>query len=117
DPDAWEAHCNLAIVMQALKRLDQAAAGYERALELSADNVQCLINLGVCRVDQDNPVAGEAQIRHAIAVDSDRARAWANLGVALARQDRNDEAFHAFQRAGRLGGQRGGWGEGFVNFA
>jgi tetratricopeptide (TPR) repeat protein len=117
DPDAWEAHCNLAIVMQALKRLDQAAAGYERALELSADNVQCLINLGVCRVDQDNPVAGEAQIRHAIAVDSDRARAWANLGVALARQDRNDEAFHAFQRAGRLEEQTGESVEGFVNFA
>jgi tetratricopeptide (TPR) repeat protein len=117
EPGAWEPHCNLALVLQAQKRLGDAAAVYERALELNADNMQCLINLAVCRVDQGNAVAGEAQVRRAITIDGERARAWANLGVALARQDRYEDAFHAFERAERLEEETGEAVENFVNFA
>jgi FkbM family methyltransferase len=114
---AWEPHCNLALVLQAQKRLDEAVTVYEHALDLDTDNMQCLINLGVCRVDQGDIVAGEAQVRHAIAIDGERARAWANLGVALARQDRHEDAFHAFERAGELERASGEAVESFVNFA
>ena len=85
DPGAYATHSNMAVVLQAQMRLDEAATAYERALNLNADNTQCLINLGACRVDQGDAVAGEAYARRAIAIDGERARAWANLGVALAR--------------------------------
>jgi len=117
EPGAWEQHCNLALVLQAQKRFDEAVAGYERTLELNTDNMQCLINLGVCRVDQGDAVAGEAHVRRAIAVDGERARAWANLGVALARQDRYEDACHAFERAELLEKETGETVESFVNFA
>jgi tetratricopeptide (TPR) repeat protein len=114
---AWEPHCNLAVVLQAQRRLDEAATAYQRALDLSTDNVQCLINLGACRVDQGDAAAGEAQARRAIAIDDRRARAWANLGVALARQDRYEDAFQAFERAEQLEAETGEAVENFVNFA
>jgi len=117
DTRSWETHCNLAVVLQAQKRLKEAAAEYQRALDLNGDDVQCLINLGACRVDQEDMAAGEVLVRRAIAIDGRRARAWANLGVALARQDRNDEAFHAFGRAEQLEEQTGEPVESFVNFA
>ena len=84
-------------MLQAKGRLEQAAECYGRALELNGNDAQALINLGVCKVDLHDLSAGEALVRRAIALDGKRARAWANLGVALALQNRHDEAFDAFE--------------------
>ena len=117
DPHACATHSNLAVVLQAQGRLDEAAACYLRALDIVPDDVQCLLNLGVCRVDQGAFAEGEALLRRAIAVDSGRARPWANLGVALAQQRRLDEAIAAFERADRLGAHAGEPVDGVVNHA
>ncbi len=66
---------------------------------MNENDAQCLLNLGVCKVDQRDLAAGEALIRRAIAIDGDKARSWTNLGVALALQNRHDAAFEAFERA------------------
>ena len=61
--------------------------------------------------------AGEALIRRATAIDGDRARTWANLGVALALQNRHDEALEAFERADEIESNTGDDVENFVNYA
>jgi len=117
DADACATHANLAIVLQGKGRLDEASVSYGRALELNGDDVQCLLNFGVCKVDRHDPAAGEVLIRRAIALDGDRARTWANLGVALAVQDRHDAALEAFERADAIAARTGDDVENLVNFA
>jgi hypothetical protein len=117
DGGALEPLCNLAIVLQAQKRLDEATAVYERIVARHPDNVQCLINLGVCSIDRGNPGDGEVQLRRALGIDGTKTSAWANLGVALALQNKNDEAFEAFARAEALAATAGDAVETFVNFA
>ncbi len=117
DPGACATHANLGVVLQAQGRLDEAGQSYARALELNADDVQCLLNLGVCKLDLHDLAAGEALIRRAIAIDAERARTWANLGVALALQNRHDAALEAFERADRIESDTGEDVENFVNFA
>ena len=117
DPAACAAHANLAVVLQAKGRLDEAAVSYVRALEMNADDVQCLLNLGVCKLDLRDFAGGEALIRRAIMLDCARARTWGNLGVALALQNRHDDALEAFERADRIEASSGDDVENFVNLA
>jgi FkbM family methyltransferase len=117
EPDSWMAHFGLATVFRAQKRVDEAIVAYERALNLRPDNIDCLNNLVVCRLDQGDPVAAEAQARRVIAVDARQAVAWANLGVALARQRKHAEAVEPFERAQRLETDNGEDIDSFVNAA
>src|SRR5437879_4160975 len=50
EPGAWQAHFNLAVVLQAQKWLDEAAANYECALEGQHADFDCNIGLGECRL-------------------------------------------------------------------
>jgi Flp pilus assembly protein TadD len=117
DDTSSRAHGNLAIILQMQGRLDEAAQSHERALALDPRNIQSLINLGTCKVEQEEFTAAEMCFRRAIAVDGSRARAWANLAVALAPQDRHVEGFEAFARAEELENKTGEDVENFVNFA
>ena len=109
-------HAKLAVLLQAQGRFDEAAASYQRALEFAPDDFQCLLNLGVCKIDQGQFVAGEALIRRAIAVNGEHARSWANLGVALAHQERHAEALEAFEHSDRLETKTGEDADNVVNF-
>jgi tetratricopeptide (TPR) repeat protein len=117
DPGSSRAHVDLAVILQMQGHLDEAARSHEHALVLDPRNIQSLINLGTCKVDQSDFAAAESYFRRAIAVDSDRARAWANLAVSLARQDCYDQAFEAFARAEDFENKTGEDVENFVNFA
>jgi FkbM family methyltransferase len=117
EPAMWEAHFGLAVALQMQRRTDEAIAGYERVLELRADDFESLINSGICRLDQGDPPAAEVYFRRAIAVDGERAKAWSNLGAALGQQDRDREALEAFARAERLGADTDQDLDIFVNIA
>ena len=117
EPDSWMAHFGVATVLRAQKRVDEAIVAYERALDLRPDNIECLNNLVVCRLDQGDPVGAEAQARRVIALDARQATAWANLGVALARQGRHADAVEPFERAQRLETNNGEDIDSFVNAA
>jgi FkbM family methyltransferase len=117
EPGSWVACFGLATVLQAQKRVDEAIVAYERTLQLRPDNIDCLNNLVICKLDRGDPVAAEAQALGVIAVDAGRAMAWANLGEALARQGKHDEAVEPFERALRLEANGGEVIDSFVNAA
>jgi FkbM family methyltransferase len=117
DSGAWQARFNLAVVLQARKQLDEAAANYEGALESHPGDYDCRIGLGDCRLGQGDPVAAEAQFRDAIAMDDQRAIAWAHLGMALTRQHLYAKALEAFAHADLLEERKGEDGGSFVNLA
>lgn len=116
-PESALAHYGLAMVLRAQHRRDAAAASLERAVDLDPDAFDALLELGNCRVEQNEVLAGEALFRRAIAVDSERAVGWQNLGVVLERERRFDEALAAFERAEVLAAQNAAELDAFVNLA
>ena len=116
-PDRSEAHYALGAVLQAQKRIEEAIASHQRALELSPDSIHGLIDLAVCKLKQSDPAGAEWLLRRAVAVDRGNTMAWDMLGVVLGRQERFTEAFEAFERAQQLENSGGSEVDSFVNFA
>jgi tetratricopeptide (TPR) repeat protein/precorrin-6B methylase 2 len=116
-PSAAEGHFGLGVLLQAQRRLVDAVASYEHALELSPESVDCLMHLASCRIADNNLSGAEALLRHAVAVDGDRANAWSHLGTTLGRLDRDHDALEAFQHAARLELARGESVDSFINLA
>jgi FkbM family methyltransferase len=114
-PGALEPHFNLAVVLQAKKSPSEAIESYEKALALHPGDFDCLIGLGNCCLDLRDADTAETYFREAIAVQSKRPAAWSNLGIALGRQNRDDEAEEAFERCARLEAESGEDVESFVN--
>jgi FkbM family methyltransferase len=102
DPEGWESHLALAVVLEAKERPADAAAAYERALVLKPKDFDCLIGLGNCRLQLGDRVGAEERFRRAIAVNAQSPVAWQLLGVALERQERDREAGVAFARSMEL---------------
>jgi len=110
-----EAHLCLASALQAGRRFDEAIASYERAYELAPLRTYCLAHIAACEVDRRDNVAAERMARRAIAADGGaQAASWNLLAVALGRQDREEEARTAFNRAEELDAIAGGAAEVFV---
>ena len=116
-PDAWEPHFNLAVVLQAEKRPNDAIKSYERALAQHPGDFDCIMGLGNCDLELLDAPSAEAHFRQAIAMQGQRPVAWGLLGVALGRQDREDEAREAFEECVRLETQTGEADDGFINLA
>ena len=98
-PDDWKTHYNLALAQQALRQRKEAVVSYRRALELEPGEFDCTIGLGKCLIELGDATGAESISRDAIALKPDSAVAWTQLGVAIARQDREEEALIAFERA------------------
>ena len=115
-PESWKAQFALGAMAQAGGRIDDAIARFERAIELeplSADAWNCLV---ICQLDRRDTPAAESAARRAIEVDALQPMAWANLGVALGRQHRFDEARAPFERALELEESTGEEVDSFVNY-
>jgi FkbM family methyltransferase len=118
EPRSWKTHSHLGFVLRSRKRgIAEAAACFEQALQISPDEFDCLIGLGMCRIDLGMFNDAETRFRRAIAMRGERAAAWEHLGVALRFQDRDPEALEAFERAASLEAADGGDDDAFINLA
>ncbi len=116
DPADWRACFGWGTTALATGRTDDALARFTRALELAPTSQETLNNLVVCHLDRRDAVAAEATARSAIAVDAGQSMAWANLGVALARQRQFDEAARSLERALELEAASAEVTDTFVNY-
>ena len=92
-------YCSCGLVLQSLKRLDEAVASYDRALALKPDFAEALNNLGttlqaLARFDE----ALESYDR-ALALGPDYPAALNNRGNTLRQLARFDEALDSYDRA------------------
>jgi len=116
-PGSSAAHFGLGTILQSQKRAKEAMTAFERALELSPESDVCRTNIGVCLIDCGEIAAAEGYFRRVTLAQPSDARAWLNLGVALGRLDRYDEALEAFERSQHLIERAGEQGDNFVNLA
>jgi len=97
-----QAHLNLAVVLHAQRRHQDAAASFERALALDSGDFDTHIGLGNTRLALGELASAEASFRRALALNDQRAIAWRLLGAAVGRQYRYAEALELFARADKL---------------
>lgn len=90
----------LARRLAALGRWDDAIATYRELGAQQPTEAEWPFRIGVALLlGADRAPAAEAALREALALDPQRADAWALLGAALAAQQRNPEALPAFGRS------------------
>lgn len=105
----------LGAVLEASGRGSDGAAYLERGLALRRD-VSALNLLGGVRLAANRFDEAEVLVRDAISMSPDNADSWNNLGIALSRQQRAEQAIVAFERAMACS-PKGAHSEVFVNLA
>lgn len=112
-----ESHYALGFVLHLQKQLPEALHQLDRCLDLDPLRPQACIVAGACALIRNEPIVAERYFRRAIEIEPGNASAWANLGVALDRTDRDDEALAAYEEAARIERTTGQQAGGLTNFA
>src|SRR5438094_884562 len=101
-PPSVAAENSLGYAMQRSGRLDEAAAHYEKALQIRPDDGMSLLYIGVVRFYQGRVPEAIEYAQAAIRSQPDAPKAHNLLGMALAKQNRNEAALDAMHRAVEL---------------
>jgi tetratricopeptide (TPR) repeat protein len=102
NPMLWKAHNFLGIIYDREQDYERAAEEFAAALELNrgSDVDEIYNNLGVVHIARRQYAQAVETFRRALKSGGVSARTYNNLGLALARMDRLDEAFESFKYAG-----------------
>jgi tetratricopeptide (TPR) repeat protein/precorrin-6B methylase 2 len=98
-PDAPQSHFNLAVVLQAQQRQEDAATSFERALAQGGVDFDALVGVGSARLALGDLASAEAHFRRALTLNGQRSIGWSLLGSAVGRQCRYPEALEFLARA------------------
>lgn len=99
NPDRWEAYVIRARALENLERLDEAQAGYEKALEIAPDNIEVQRTLAGFFTRKGDDAAAEPLFR-AIIEKEPTARSYFDLGGFLTEATGRDEEAEAAFRKG-----------------
>jgi Tfp pilus assembly protein PilF/mono/diheme cytochrome c family protein len=96
NPGDFEAHYNLAAMLQAKDKVDSAIGEYELALRLRPQDATANNALGAALVAAGRPEQAVGYLRTAVQARPDYFDGHYNLGIALAQQEKFDEASQQF---------------------
>ena len=99
NPADFEAHYNLAAMLQAKDKLEAAIHEYEQAVRLRPDDAAGNNALGAALVAAGRPEQGVGYLRAALKAQPDYFEAHYNLGLALAGQNDFEGASREFLQA------------------
>jgi tetratricopeptide (TPR) repeat protein len=102
NPGDFEAHYNLAAMLQAKDQLDAAIAEYQTAVRLRADDAAGNNALGTALVAAGHPEQGVGYFKSALMARPDYFEAHYNLGLALAGQNDFEGASQQLGLASKL---------------
>ena len=94
-----DAHCNLGAAYYQREQLAEAAACYQRTLELQPDSAQAHYNLGKICHEEDRLSDAVACYRRALAVNPDYVEAHNNLGIVWQDMGELSAAAGCYRRA------------------
>jgi Tfp pilus assembly protein PilF len=98
DPKLTEVGHHLAVLYDRQGDFKQAAAEYKKAVEARPTDADLLNDQAYHYYQRGDWAAAEASLRKALAVNPKHERAWINLGMTFAQQDKRDESFEAFTK-------------------
>jgi Flp pilus assembly protein TadD len=93
---------SLGIALDNTGRYDEAAAHFEKALQVQRDHYEVLLNMGLTRYHQGRVPEAIEYYQAAIRSKPDAPEAHAQLGVTLWKQNRNEAGYDEVRRASRL---------------
>ena len=93
---------SLGIAMDNSGRYDEAAAHFQKALQVQRDHYEVLVNMGVTRYHQGQLPEAIEYYQAAIRSQPDAPEAHAQLALALWKQNRNEAAYDEVRRASQL---------------
>jgi protein O-mannosyl-transferase len=93
---------SLGIAMDNSGRYDEAAAHFEKALQVQRDHYEVLLNMGRARYHQGRLPEAIEYYQAAIRSQPDAPEAHAQLGVALWKQNQNEAGYDEVRRASQL---------------
>jgi len=99
NPGDFEAHYNLASMLQAKDKLDAAIGEYETAVRLRPEDAAANNALGAAWVAEGHPERALGYLQTAVKARPDYFDGHYNLGIALAQQEKFDEAAEHFRLA------------------
>jgi tetratricopeptide (TPR) repeat protein len=102
NPSDFEAHYNLAAMLQAKDKLDAAIREYQQAVRLSPEDAAANNALGAALVAAGHPAQALEYLQTALKTRPDYFEAHYNLGFALAGQDDFEGASQQFRIALQL---------------
>src|SRR5471030_675590 len=79
--------------------LQAAEIKFANSLEIVPDRVSTLNNLSAIKIKLEKFAEAEEFARRAIALEDQSPEAWSNLGIALAKMERYDDALQAYDLA------------------
>lgn len=99
DPSLWRAQNLLGVIHNRRRQPRLAMAAFRAALQSRPDNPALYNNLALAQAMAGDLRGSEASLRRALALDPEHKLAANNLGLLLARQGRDDEAFQVFAQS------------------
>jgi protein O-mannosyl-transferase len=93
---------DLGYALQRSGQLDEAAAHFEKAIQIQPNDQMSQLYMGVARFHQGRVPEAIEHARVAIHLKPDSAKAHNLLGMALAKQNRNEAALDEVRRASEL---------------
>ncbi len=97
-PNLFNAHHQLGIVLQQIGRREEAARSLEQAVRINPSDPKARLNLGIALAGLERFAQAETHLRKAVKLVPKSAATHYNLGVLLARQDKLPEAAECFRR-------------------
>jgi protein O-mannosyl-transferase len=106
NPSSWLAHNNLGQELQTKRRrVSEAIAHFEQALELQPDYPEARNNLGLALTQVGRSADAIPHLEEAVRLKPSLYQGFNNLGIALASSSRAEESLEAFARAAALNPQ------------
>jgi tetratricopeptide (TPR) repeat protein len=99
NPKSWMAYNNLAIEALKAGRIEEALAGYRKAIELDPSYTEAHYNLGNALLRVDRTEEAIASYQNALSLYPKFAAAQANLGAAQLKAGRAEEAINHLREA------------------
>ena len=98
DPQAADAHYNLANVFRVLGRLEEAEASYMQALVLAPKDAEIYYNLGITLQGLGRLEEAETRFKEAVAINSNYAEAYYGAGTTAFGLSKFEEAVTSYRR-------------------
>jgi len=97
DVEAWNSK---GLILEKMKRYDDAVEAYDNAISFDGSNVAALSNKGLIQAGALGDYSGSVEsLNRALEIDPQDARTWYNLGLVLESMESYDQSLKAFQNA------------------